>query len=136
MKKLFSSRYSERSISLGLFLLRLAAGGLMIPHGYQKLVSFASRSSSFDDPFGLGGPASMALTIFAEFFCAGLVVMGLMTRLALIPLIIVTTVIVFYSHKGDIFLSKGELPAFFLASFLVLLITGPGKWSLDRFIGK
>lgn len=78
----------------------------------------------------------MALTIFAEFFCAGLVVMGLMTRLALIPLIIVTTVIVFYSHKGDIFLSKGELPAFFLASFLVLLITGPGKWSLDRFIGK
>ncbi len=136
MKKLFSSRYSDRPLSLGLFLLRLAAGGLMIPHGYQKLVGFASQSSSFADPFGLGAPLSMALTIFAEFFCAGLIVLGLMTRLATIPLIIAMTVIVFYSHKGDIFLSKGELPALFLAAYLVLLVTGPGKWSLDRFIGK
>ena len=136
MKKLFSSRYKDRSISLGLFLLRLAAGGLMIPHGYQKLVGFASQSSSFDDPFGFGGPLSMALTIFAEFFCASFLVLGLMTRLATIPLIIAMTVIIFYSHKGDIFLARGELPALFLATYLVLLIMGPGKWSLDRFIGK
>ena len=136
MKKLFSTRYSESSISFALLLLRVALGALMIPHGYQKLVSFAAKSGSFADPFGLGGPISMSAVIFAEFFCAVLIVLGLMTRLAAIPLIIVMSVVVFQSHKGDIFLGKGELPALFLAGFLVLLFTGPGKWSLDKFIGK
>jgi len=136
MKKVFSTRYSETSMSFALLLLRLAAGGLMIPHGYQKLVGFAANSASFADPFGIGGHLSMASTIFAEFFCAVLIVLGLLTRVATIPLIVVMSVVVFYSHKGDIFLSKGELPALFLAAYLVLLLTGPGKWSLDRAIGK
>lgn len=78
----------------------------------------------------------MASTIFAEFFCAALIVMGLMTRLAAIPLIIVMSVVVFYSQDGEIFLGKGELPALYLAGFVALLFTGPGKWSLDRVLGK
>ena len=123
-------------MSFALLLLRIAAGALMIPHGYQKLAKFAANSASFADPFGLGGPVSMASTIFAELFCAILIVLGLLTRLATIPLIIVMSVVVFYSHKGDIILSKGELPALFLAAYLVLFFTGPGKWSLDRLIGK
>jgi putative oxidoreductase len=136
IKKLFSARYTETSISFGLFLLRLAAGGLMIPHGYQKLQSFAARSAEFADPFGLGSPISMALVIFAEFFCGILIVIGLLTRLATIPLIITMAVVVFYSNKGQFILAKGDLPALFLACFLVLLITGPGKWSVDRLVGK
>ena len=134
MKKIFSTRYSDTSISFSLLLLRLAAGGLMIPHGYQKLVSYAAKSASFSDPFGIGGPISMGATIFAEFFCAALIVLGLLTRIATIPLIIVMSVVVFYSHSGDIFLAKGELPALFLACYIVLLFTGPGKWSVDRFV--
>ncbi|MBL0069454.1 MAG: DoxX family membrane protein [Chitinophagaceae bacterium] len=47
MKKLFSTKYSDRSVSFALLLLRLSLGGLMIPHGYQKLMSFASKSSGF-----------------------------------------------------------------------------------------
>ena len=136
MKKLFSTRYTDTSVSFALLLLRVSFGALMIPHGYQKLVNFASRSSGFADPFGLGGPTSMAAVIFAEFFCAALIIAGLLTRLATIPLIIVMSVVVFHSQKADVFLGKGELPALFLAGFIVLLFTGPGKWSLDRLVGK
>lgn len=135
MKKLFSTKYSDRSISLSLLLLRLAVGGLMIPHGYKKLMNFANKSSGFTDPFGIGGPASMSLVIFAEFFCAGLIVLGLLTRLASIPLIIAMSVALFISHNGQVF-GEGEKAALFLAGYLILLFAGPGKISADKLIGK
>ncbi len=135
MKKLFSSKYSDSTISFSLLLLRFSLGGLMIPHGYKKLMNFANKSSGFTDPFQIGGPASMSLTIFAEFFCAIFIVLGLMTRLACIPLIIAMGVAVFYSHNGQVF-GDGETAALYLAGFIALLFTGPGKISMDRLIGK
>jgi putative oxidoreductase len=135
MKKLFNTRYSDNAVSFALLVLRLAAGGLMIPHGYKKLMNFAAKSSSFTDPFHIGGPASMGLTIFAEFFCAVFIVLGLMTRLATIPLIIAMSVALFIAHKGEIF-GDGEHAALYLAGYIALLFTGPGKISMDKLIGK
>jgi putative oxidoreductase len=109
-------------------------GGLMIPHGYSKLVKFGS-TRTFVDPFHIGTTASLSLTIFAEFFCASLIVLGLLTRLACIPLIIAMSVVVFYVGKGDIF-GDGAHGALFLSGFIALLFAGPGKISLDRLIGK
>jgi putative oxidoreductase len=135
MKKLFSTRYSDTAINLGLLLFRLSLGGLMIPHGYKKLMNFAAKSSTFTDPFGIGSPFSMSMAIFAEFFCAILIVLGLLTRVACIPLIIAMGVAVFVSHDGEIF-GEGEHAALYLAGFIALLFTGPGKLSLDRLVGK
>ena len=135
VKKIFSTRYSDQSVSFALLLLRLSLGGLMIPHGFKKLMNFASKSSGFSDPFGIGGPASMSLTIFAEFFCAIFVAAGLMTRLSCIPLIIAMAVALFYSHHGELF-GDGEHAALYLAGYVALLFTGPGKISIDRLIGK
>ncbi len=135
MKKLFSSRYSDNTIAFSLLLLRLAVGGLMIPHGVQKLTRFAAKSASFADPFHVGGPTSMAVTIFAELFCAVFIVVGLMTRLSTIPLIIVMAVAVFHSHNGEIF-GDGEHAALYLGGYLALLFSGPGKFSMDKLIGK
>lgn len=135
MKRLFSIKYSDNAISFALLTLRLALGGLMIPHGYNKLMHFASMSSKFADPFHIGSTASLSLTIFAEFFCAVFIVLGLFTRLACIPLIINMSIAVFLAHKGDFF-DTGEKATLFLAGFIALLFTGPGKVSMDRFIGK
>jgi putative oxidoreductase len=135
MKSLFSTRTSDTSISLSLLIFRFTLGGLMIPHGYKKLMNFAAKSPEFTDPFGIGSPLSMGLTIFAEFFCAILVVLGLMTRLACIPLIIAMSVAVFYSHNGQIF-TEAETASLYLFGFLALFIAGPGKLSMDRMIGK
>ena len=135
MKKLFSIKYSDNGIAFATFVLRLALGGLVIPHGYSKLISFASRSSTFADPFHIGHPTSMALAIFAEFFCGVFILAGLFTRLACIPLIISMGVVVFYVHKGDFF-DTGEKATLFLLGYIALLFTGPGKISLDKFIGK
>jgi putative oxidoreductase len=135
MKRLFSTNVSDNAISFALLILRITAGGLIIPHGYSKLISFASKSSSFSDPYHIGSSTSMALIIFAEFFCGVLVALGLLTRLACIPLIIGMGTIVFMINHGNL-TGKNETPVLFLGCFLVLLITGPGKASIDRLIGK
>ena len=133
--KLTSTKYSDTVFSIATLVLRLGLGSLMIPHGYDKLQHFTERSQTFTNPFHLGSTVSLVLVIFAEFFCSCLLVLGLFTRLACIPLIITTCVIVFYSNHGAVF-GKGELGAVYLIGYLALLFLGPGNVSMDRLIGK
>ncbi len=135
MKTVFNSKYSEPSLSLGLFVFRLVLGGLMLSHGFDKLTHFNQYLTKFKDPFHINDTASFGLLVFAEFFCALLVVMGLLTRLACIPLIFAMGVAVFMAHKGHIF-SDGETAALYFFGYIALLFTGPGKYSLDKAIGK
>lgn len=135
MKSLFNSKYAEPSLSLGLLVFRLALGGLMLNHGFDKLTHFDKYLAMFQDPIGLGKTFSFGLLVFAEFFCALLVTVGLLTRLACIPLIIAMSVALFKAHKGHIF-SDGEMAALYLFGYIALLFTGPGKYSLDKMVGK
>lgn len=84
---------------------------------------------------GLGSTASLALVVFAEFFCSILLILGLFTRLATIPLLITMGVVVYRVNKMDIF-AGGELATLFFVCYLVLLLLGPGKASVDGMIGK
>ena len=102
----------------------------MIPHGYDKLKKFSEYAPGFTDPLHIGSSLSLSLVIFAEFFCAILIVLGLLTRLATIPLIINMAVAVFIAHKGQVF-GDGEHAALFLTGFIALLLCGPGRASVD-----
>ncbi len=135
MKSLFNSKYSEPSLSLGLLILRLVFGGFMLQVGYDKLTHFNAVLTQFKDPLGINNTFSLGLLVFAEFFCALLVVLGLLTRLACIPLIIAMGVALFIAHKGHI-LTDGQGAAMYLFGFIALLLTGPGKYSVDKMIGK
>jgi len=136
MKKLFSTRTSDNALSFAMFTLRLGAGSLMmVDHGLDKIMHFAQKAHKFADPFHIGSTTSLSLVVFAEFFCAAFIILGLFTRLACIPLIIAMSVALFFAHKGD-FYGAGESAGLFLICFLTLLFAGPGKISLDRLIGK
>lgn len=124
------------SVSLGLLILRLGAGGLLIyGHGWSKLMNFAERSKTFADPIGLGPAVSLGLAVFAEVLCAALVMVGFATRLAAIPPAILLAVAAFVAHANDPFRQK-ELALVFLAAFLTLAFTGGGAFALDARRGK
>jgi putative oxidoreductase len=136
MKKLLSTNYSALSFNISLFFLRVIPGVmLMADHGYSKLVHFAERKDKFMNFMGLGSTTTMALVIFAEFFCAFLVIIGLFTRLSAIPVVIAMGVALFKANNGDIF-GNGELAAMYLTSFFAILMVGPGKFSVDGIMGK
>jgi putative oxidoreductase len=117
-------------------VLRVGAGSLiLVKHGFDKLTHFSQYASQFMNFLHLGSTTSLALTVFAEFFCAAFVILGLFTRLACIPLVIAMGVALFSAMGGDFF-GKGEAAGLYLVAFFVLLIAGPGKVSLDRLIAK
>ena len=135
MRKLLSTKYSAGAFSAAMLILRLGLGIFMMHHGYQKLIHFGDMQAKFMNFMGIGSSASLALLIFAEFFCSLFLILGLFTRLAAIPLIIATCVMVFKAHNGDVF-GDGETATLYLTGYLVLLFVGPGRVSVDSMIGK
>ncbi len=89
----------------------------------------------FGDPIGVGQATSLHLSAFAEFVCAILIILGLLTRLATIPLIINMAVACLIVHGADDFGTK-ELSLLYLGIFLTIFFTGPGRYSLDKGVFK
>ncbi|HEY8957895.1 MULTISPECIES: DoxX family protein [Chitinophaga] len=135
MRKLFSAGYTNGAVSFSMLVLRVVSGGLILLHGWPKLINFTAKMNSFPDPLGVGHKISLGMVVFAEVFCAVLLIMGLLTRLASVPLVICMSVIIFMIHGKDP-VSEKEMPILFLAAFVTLLFTGPGKFSLDGALGK
>jgi len=119
--------------SLALLLLRLVFGGAMITHGYPKFVHFNEWSGNFMNPFGLGPEITLGLVVFAELFCAVLLIIGLGTRPAALVLAFTMAVAAFYAHAGDPFADR-ELSVLFLTAYLVILLLGAGSYSFDKLI--
>ena len=133
MKKIYSTNLNLPSVDLGLLILRIGVAALMLTHGVPKLLMlFGSEEIAFADPIGLGATTSLLLATFAEFLCSILILLGLGTRLAAIPLIINMAVAFFIFHVQDPFKGK-ELSLFYLLIFIVILITGAGKYALDYY---
>jgi putative oxidoreductase len=136
LKKLLSSgRWSADATDTASLILRLTLGLLMLTHGYSKLMKLVHGDLGFADPIGIGEPASLVLTVFAEFFCSILIILGLWTRLALIPLSITMLVAVVIIHAPD-GMDKKEHGLMYLLPYIALFLLGSGKFSVDAFLKK
>jgi len=75
----------------------------------------------------------------AEFVGGALLAIGLLTRPAALALTINMLVAAFVAHASAPWFSTGTGPAkepalLFLVPFVALLMTGPGRYSIDRLI--
>src|SRR5690606_37118575 len=85
----------------GMLILRVGTSMLMLVYGYGKLERYLNGERSFADPIGIGEELSLILTIFAEFVCSLLLIAGLFTRAALVPLIFTMLVAFLIIHSDD-----------------------------------
>lgn len=122
--------------AIGLLILRVGFGCLMlVGHGWAKLSGFSDKVDTFPDPIGVGSQLGLVLAIFAEFGCSILLILGLATRIAAIPLAATMGVALFLVHAADPWQTK-ELAAVYLTVYISLILTGPGPISLDHLIWK
>jgi Predicted membrane protein len=84
---------------------------------------------------GMSHLVSLSLTVFAEVICSLFILLGFATRLAVIPLLITMLVAVFYVHGNDPF-GKQEMGLLYILTYVMLLIMGSGKYSIDNLLYK
>ncbi len=134
MLKLLRLSFLPRSTDLGLLALRVGLGATMLYyHGWDKLSHFADKAGKFPGVFGLPSNISLGMAVFAEFFCALLVILGVFTRLAALNLVVTMGVAFFVVHKAALTgPGSGELAYVYLIGFLALVFAGAGRYSVDR----
>lgn len=141
----------ELATSIGLLILRLGIGGYLLTHGWGKVQMLrAGQFEMMGDPIGLGSRLSLWLVMFAEFVCSLLVMAGLATRLAALPVAFAMGVAAFVAHARDPWTMEGAARLFFagqtkmmlakepalifLIVFLALAFTGAGRFSVDALV--
>ncbi|MEM1320563.1 MAG: DoxX family protein [Bacteroidota bacterium] len=131
----FGIDYRDFHHDIAALLLRLAFGGLMaLSHGWDKAqLLFGAEPINFPDPIGLGATAALSLSVFIELGCALLILIGLGTRLATLPLIFAMLVAAFVIHGYDP-LPQKELALVYLFAYLAIFFLGPGRYSVDSVL--
>lgn len=134
MQKLLTLDFVPRSADFALLVLRLWLGlSMALLHGWGKLSSLVAGTSKFPDILGIGATPALVLAIFAEFLCSLFLIVGLWTRLAALMLVVTMSVAFFMAHGAKLSgQGSGELPFVYLAGYMVLLLAGAGKFSVDK----
>lgn len=121
--------------AVGLLILRLVCGLAFMFHGWSKI----------QNPFGWMGPDAsipaifQALAALSEFVGGAAWMLGLLTPLFSFGLLC-TMAVATHMHaivRGDPFVGKDgsyELALVFLSVALLLLLAGPGRFSLDALL--
>jgi putative oxidoreductase len=138
-------------------LIRLMVGGVFFGEGLLKFLYPAELGAGRFERIGIPAPGFFGPFVAGvECVCGALVIAGLLTRLAAVPLLINISVAIF-STKIPVLLGHGfwgfalmKLPRYGFLSMLheartdfsmwlgllFLLIVGPGRWSVDRLWGS
>src|SRR3989338_7442372 len=115
------------------FEFRVFVGLLFLQHGLQKL---------FGAFGGVGGQPVELLSLFGaagliEFLGGIAITLGLFTRLAALIAGIEMLAAYFMVHAPNGLIplvNQGELALLYVASFLVIMVYGAGKWSIEKVL--
>ncbi|MEX2591725.1 MAG: DoxX family protein [Anditalea sp.] len=130
--------------SKAIILIRLMVGVVFLSEGIQKLLFPALRGAGRFEKIGLPEPEFLGSFVGGfEMACGTLILLGLLTRLASIPLIIIM-LIALATTKVELFADKGFWEMMhasrtdwsMLLGSIFILIKGGGKFSLDRVLSK
>lgn len=129
------------NVDLAALVLRVVVGAIFVTQGSRKL--FAAD----DAPHGRGGlrrtieasriPRAGALAIAVsvlELTCGAFVLLGLATRLALLPLAGILTVAIVRFKWNAGFIGGWDWPLSVLAASVAIALLGPGPLSLDAVV--
>jgi putative oxidoreductase len=124
---------------LPLALARVTLGFLFVTTGWGK-IHHLDKVTSFFIELGIPAPGFFAtLVAWSEFLCGALLVVGLLSRLAAIPLI-VTMIVALLTAKRDEIHGLADLVGQIEFTYLVLLIVvavlGAGTLSVDAAVGR
>lgn len=138
-KTFLTTAPSAQTYQKSIILIRLIVGAVFVSEGIQKFLFSESLGVGRFIKIGIPSPEVMAPFVgVVEIVCGSLVLIGLLTRLASIPLII-DMLVAIAATKIPILLEKGfwamahesRTDWSMLLGSVFLLIVGAGRWSSD-----
>lgn len=124
--------FPTRSLALGLLFMRVSAALLMFKlHGLPKLLNWSNELQNIDDPLGLGPHITLLAALFAQILCPLLIILGIATRLACVPILFLLLVALLVVHP-DWSLEQGQFGWLFIVLFASIALTGPGPWVIKQ----
>jgi putative oxidoreductase len=119
-------------IDIGLLFLRTSGGVLLLwVHGLPKLIHYQQQLQLIEDPLHLGPWPTLAAALFAEIVCPLLIMAGVATRLACLPILFLLGVALLVVHP-EWTMEQAQFGWLLVILFSTLLITGPGSLSLSN----
>lgn len=136
MRHIISGEWAAKWDNVALLFLRISVGLVFFMHGWQKWEGGIAATSGFLSMLQFPMPDIFAALLIAiEVIGGAALVLGAFTRLAakLTGIVALVALLTVHASKG-FFVSSGgyEFILLILASCAVLLVFGPGKWSLDK----
>ena len=134
-----TSLVSQRRGAWGLLLLRILVGWVFLSEGIQKFLFPAALGPGRFEKIGIPFPQIMAPFVgVVEIVCGALLIVGLFTMLAVVPLLI-DIVVAIATTKVPMFLKQGFWAAMhegrtdfcMLVGLIAIAILGAGRLSLD-----
>jgi putative oxidoreductase len=116
-------------------LLRVGYSLLLMTHGFPKLGKLFSDEIKFSDPLSVGDGNSLFLTVLGEFVAPLFIIIGYKTRLFSFFPAFTMLIAAFVVHFEDPF-GKKELAILYLLGFVLVMLFGPGKYSIDYYKKK
>ena len=125
-------------------LIRMIVGAVFLSEGIQKFMFPDIRGAGRFEKIGLPEPEFLGYFVGSfEVVCGLFILLGLFTRLAVIPTIVIM-IVAFLTTKGEIFQEKGFWEMMhgsrtdwsMLLGSIYLLIRGSGAYSLDQRLQK
>jgi len=125
-------------------IIRVIVGVIFLSEGVQKFILPLERGAGRFEKIGFYYPEFFSSLVGSfEIVCGILVIIGLLTRLAVIPLIYIM-LIALSTTKYKLFMATGfwnllhesRTDWAMLLSSIFLLIKGGGKWSIDKNINE
>ena len=118
--------------NIALLLLRIVfAGSMLYGHGLSKFYRLIEGDLSFANPIGIGEAPTLVLAVFSEFLAPLFIIVGYKTKIFSFFPAATMFVAAFIVHLSDPFARK-EKAILFLIGFIVIMMMGPGKYSIDR----
>ncbi|MBE6231911.1 MAG: DoxX family protein [Bacteroidales bacterium] len=131
---LFPKNFRGKGVSFLILFVRVFFGILFFMHGLDKLMNFNTLSETYPSVLGFGSYMTLMLSVFCEFCCSLFLISGLMIRIMLLPMIVSMGVAFFDVH--DAMMPEGELSLIYFVVFIIIYLTGAGRYSLDYLIDK
>ncbi|MDX2048695.1 MAG: DoxX family protein [Chitinophagaceae bacterium] len=133
MKKLINLSFIPLNTDVALLVLRVWLGfGVFVKHGIEKITGFSKMAEHFPDPIGIGSSASLSFALVSDAICSILVILGLATRLSASIIIINLFAAFGLLFKFSLEKPHSELAFVYLGGFIVILLAGAGKYSVDN----